>query len=536
MNENRINRRKFACLAPAFAASALMPGRLFAAEKECGFERVFAKVERAKKPPIPAGKRSSGGLDCFGVETGPDGVLLKFPNFSDRLKRLRNPRIKLALGNALENRDCFELIALSAKDGRVLSKLEVVNLFGFEPLRLDIPNSAAEEIGRFGIRLTRVLSERGDAQKLRRGEPVCLFSESVASTLDALAPHMLLYSEDFNPRSAFYENLCSLNSILPFGWMSGCQTEGLRELAQSGDARAARALRAHLDFFLDDEKGVVFNDPDARPCENGRFHSIEDFLPFVAICKLRPEHKSIGMFLDWALPRIERAAKVSADKRFLSTEGCYTYAYPLMQIASMRSDKNLAQTAIDEIRARISRLVDSEGGISQRANPGKNPRMRNWSRGAAWFVLGLVQTLRVLGDSQLKNANLDGVSQIRKSLSDSLKYLAQFQCPNGSWYCFADDPKTGSEATGTTGIAAAFALAAESGFADSSYAARAKKAFDWFMSPENVEPDGLAKNATQSNRIGDAFQRSGYRVIMQISSGFAAQIMAVKMRMRSMRA
>ena len=108
--------------------------------------------------------------------------------------------------------------------------------------------------------------------------------------------------------------------------------------------------------------------------------------------------------------------------------------------------------------------------------------------------------------------------------------------PDGSWYCFADDPKTGPEATGTTGIAAAFALAAESGFADSSYAARAQKAFDWFVSPENIEPDGLAKNATQSNRIGDAFQRSGYRVIMQISSGFAAQIMAVKMRSGSLRA
>ena len=60
--------------------------------------------------------------------------------------------------------------------------------------------------------------------------------------------------------------------------------------------------------------------------------------------------------------------------------------------------------------------------------------------------------------------------------------------------------------------------------------ARAEKALEWFMSPQNIEPDGFSKNVTQSNRIGDAFQRSGYRVIMPISSGLAAHVIAVKMR------
>lgn len=59
---------------------------------------------------------------------------------------------------------------------------------------------------------------------------------------------------------------------------------------------------------------------------------------------------------------------------------------------------------------------------------------------------------------------------------------------------------------------------------------RAEKALEWFMSPQNIEPDGFSKNVTQSNRIGDAFQRSGYRVIMPISSGLAAHIVAVKTR------
>lgn len=95
-----------------------------------------------------------------------------------------------------------------------------------------------------------------------------------------------------------------------------------------------------------------------------------------------------------------------------------------------------------------------------------------------------------------------------------------------------DDPATLPESSGTAGIAAAFALGAESGLLDSSYMARAEKAIEWFMSPQNIEPDGFSKNVTQSNRIGDAFQRSGYRVIMPISSGSRAHVIAVKIRRR----
>ena len=58
----------------------------------------------------------------------------------------------------------------------------------------------------------------------------------------------------------------------------------------------------------------------------------------------------------------------------------------------------------------------------------------------------------------------------------------------------------------------------------------AEKTLEWFFHRDNIEPDGFSKNVTQSNRLGDAFQRSGYRVIMPISSGLAAQIIAVKRR------
>ena len=295
-----MNRREFALRAAAFAAAAMCGKIAFADGRGAGFERVFAKSDSPKNPPIPEGRRSSGGLGYFRLDDDPDGVLLKFPKFSGRLKNYKNPKLKLCLGNALENRDTFALFARSAKDGRIFARLNLVNLFGFEPVRFDIPLENVEEIERYGIVVTYARMERKDAERILKGDPVCLFSEAAAEKLAAHAPHLLLYEEDFDPKAAFRKNFLSLNCILPFGWMSGCQTEGLRELAESGDAEAGSALRAHLDFFLDDEKGVVFNDPRSNLRENGNFHSREDFLPFTAIASVYPEHKAVPMFLEWA--------------------------------------------------------------------------------------------------------------------------------------------------------------------------------------------------------------------------------------------
>lgn len=50
-------------------------------KKNADFERVFAKTDAQKAPPIPRGRRSSGGLGYFRLDDAPDGVLLKFSFF-----------------------------------------------------------------------------------------------------------------------------------------------------------------------------------------------------------------------------------------------------------------------------------------------------------------------------------------------------------------------------------------------------------------------------------------------------------------------
>lgn len=524
-----MNRRKFIQISSVCAAFAFSPAIALAQGEKSPFRRVYAKTDLIKNPPLPSGKRSSGGMDYFRLDDNPKGVLLKFRKFSHQLSGLKSPSIKLSLGNAIENRGSFALFVRSAKDGRIFSRLDAVNLFGFQVVRFNVPVSEIAEIEEYGLVITCSPIEVKDAV-ITKGEPLCFFAESAVEKIEAMAPHLLLYDADYDVNAAFYENLCSINSILPFGWMSGCQTEGLRELSEAGDLSASAALAAHLDFFLDDDKGVVFNNPRSELCENGNFDSIEDFLPFVAIGKLYPNHKSLNMFLNWAMPKIRLLGNKSPQQRFLSTEGCYTYAYPLMQVAINRNDASLAQIALNEICVRIDRLVDSGGGIHQKAREGEKPSMRNWGRGIAWFMLGIVQTMRALENSRLKSENLKGKEKILKTIADSSNHIKKFQQPDGSWFCFIDDPKTYPESSGSVGIAAAFALASEAGFIDPSYMLCSEKTLEWFFHRDNIEPDGFSKNVTQSNRLGDAFQRSGYRVIMPISSGLAAQIIAVKRR------
>ena len=190
-------------MAGACAAAAIAAPAIFAEGATPGFERIYARTDSKKNPPIPKDKRSSGGLDYIRLDDDADGILFKFPKFADRLKKFKNPSLKLSLGNALENRCSFALFARSAKNGRIFSKLEVVNLFGFQVVRLDIPVSEAAEIENYGLVVTYAPIEVKDAN-VRKGEPVCFFAESAAKTLGAHAPHLLAYDAQYDVRRAFY--------------------------------------------------------------------------------------------------------------------------------------------------------------------------------------------------------------------------------------------------------------------------------------------------------------------------------------------
>lgn len=526
-----MKRREFIKLGSLFSASLATGCSGYFKEDSKDYLRSPATSYARKNFKFTNGKRSAGGHKFFAVSQNPNDTFLKFPTLKKDLTIFKNPSIKLSLGNALEFRKCA-IIDVYLKDKKI-ADIPLYTAFAYQALRCDIPISYAPEISQNGLKLAYrdIEIDGADLGETKNDKTeICFFdfSPNEQPELDALSPQILIYEDCKNIEKNFYESLYSLNSILPFGWMSGCQTEGLYELSKSGDKRAENSLKKHLNYFLDNQKGVVFENPRGYLFENGRFDSVEDFLPFATIDMVYPNHKATTMFLDWALPRLKKSLGKPKESRFLSTEGCYTFAYPMLRIAANRKNKELAQIALDETCIRLDRLVLPDGRICQRAYAGKAPQYPNWSRGVAWYMLGLVQILKIIDSHKL--GDLRGVDKIRNTFKTSAKYLAQFQ-RNSYWDCFAGDATTFSESSGSMGISAAYALGAEADYLEKSYLDKANKALERFFTSENLEPDGLAKNITQSNRLGEIFQRSGKRIIMQLGSGLAAHIIAVNKRM-----
>lgn len=525
-----MDRRNFIKAAGLFSTTLVSGCALTQFNTNPDFVRVAAKTRAIKNIPLRHGKSSAGRHKFFIVTSNPDEAHLEFPELRSAVNLYNKPKLTLSLGNALECRRCTRINVYCRC--RKISEIIIYTGFGYQPMRCDIPLEYLDDVAKYGLNLSFVDFDLKDADIYDYDEQpneICFFDFSPTEQPDlcALAPQILVYETCVNLEKHFYENLYSLNSILPFGWMSGCQTEGLHELAKAGDTSAMKALKKHLNYYLDDEKGVVFENPRGFLFENGKFDSVEDFLPFSTIDVIYPNHKATDMFLKWALPSIRKYDNKPITSRFLSTEGCYTFAYPLLRIAANRNDRQLAQTAINETVIRIERLVSADGKIHQRASARSTPVLPNWTRGIAWYMLGLVQILKIVDSHGL--GDLNGVDKIRKSFKDSAKYLSQFQ-RDGYWDCISGLPETRSESSGSMGISASYALGVEAGYLDSSYLDRANLALERFFTPENLEPDGFSKNITQSNRLGVKFQYLGKRIIMQLGSGLAAHIIAVNKR------
>jgi len=497
-----------------------------------GYARSFAKIDAKINPPLAEGKSSMGRLDYFEITRFLADTKLEFPTLRSDAARYPGAKFQLSLATALEMRKNIDLEIWLGDSSEKICLSRLYNAYGYQIYRFEIPRGKIDSVAKLGLRLAYKDCEpeglEPGSKKISDRYCCFAFDPKQKGEMQALSTHILISSGNCDLAKNLFDNFCSLNSILSFGWMSGCQTEGLYELASAGDARAERALDKHLKYFMRDDKGICFENHYGYVFENGKFDSIEDFLPFAAIMARYPKHKSVKMFLDWALPEIKNNAGKPIDERFLSTEGCYTFAYPLLRVAEYFGDVQMARTAVKEICARIDRLVAPDCSIYQRACPRKTPTHKNWTRGAAWLMLGLVQSLRTL--ERMKLRGVGGAQKMFDTMSVCAERLLNFQ-KDGFWYCYFDDPKTLAESSSSMGLAAAYAMGVEAGYLDKSYLNSVDAALKRFFTPENIEPDGVSKNVTQSNRLGEDFQRRGYRVLMPLAAGLAVQAVASNRRM-----
>jgi rhamnogalacturonyl hydrolase YesR len=268
-------------------------------------------------------------------------------------------------------------------------------------------------------------------------------------------------------------------------------------------------------MYLDHESRLVYAAA-SRPMLD-RFETIEATLPIADLALWRPRHRVVDLALGYLASAKKPASGLIYTQGTLSAEGAYTVAYPLAAIGAARGDKTLSAGALRQLLGRRDRLWH-EDALWLRHMDGGNRMFRNWSRGVAWYFLGLVRSL-----SHLRAAGVD-VRELEAEIRLTAAFVRRHQRSDGLWNCFLDDRGTAPDSSGSAGIAAALALAARAGTLSAEDLAAAQLAIPALIA--RLTPDGFLTGVTQGNRGGERLQRSDYRVISQMGMGLMGQLLA----------
>jgi hypothetical protein len=282
--------------------------------------------------------------------------------------------------------------------------------------------------------------------------------------------------------------------------MEGCVLDALRDLGLRG------SLRRHLAYYFERPGGEV---PDL-------LFGVENTLPVAALSAERPDHPAVDRALAYWKSRQD--AEGSVQSAATTAEGCYTTGYPLAMTARARRLPELREMALRQLRVRQRRLVTG-GDLWLRAYPDGRRTFRNWSRGVAWYFLGITRTLAALGPGEdLEDLN----AECRRVAAWAVRY----QRKDGLWSCFLDEPAIAPDTSGSSGIAAALALGVRQGWLAEAYLEAARKTARGVES--YLTPDGFLTGVSQSNKAeaGEQLQRSDYRVTLQFGMGLYGQLLA----------
>ncbi len=455
---------------------------------------------------VPDGLRIAFGRDYFSLNANDDGVVFDCAG----LPAENGAKAFLRLQVAIDTRQEDEVEVYLAKSNRKIGQLSIWYPTGLQifetPLDCDIKSLKNE-----GIRL-----------RLLGGSETTFyfaFSEENGSHLLLIYPTGNNGSENEEWRNL----LCSDRSLQPFGWTEGCTLDGLQQLyVRKKDPQALRAIRQHLDLYWPDEKNLVYVDLWARPRDN-TFTNLEAGLPFATLAHHRPSHASIKLFLDFCKERFDAGMKFKPDG--LSTEGCYTLAYPLATLGATLKAPELYEMALLELEQRIKYLADDSavyniGSISK----GKTQIRRNWGRGYVWFLLGIVRCGEILqNESPLKND--PRVKRLKEVYRHYAQTAMSFKQPDHSWKAYLDQPETRFESSATAGLAAAFAHGHRIGWLPEFSRKDLLAVYNRLL--KSTTADGFLTNVTQHNAGSiNLLQRGTYRVIAQYAIGFLGHIKA----------
>ena len=470
------------------------------------WSRIISKDVNFPDLTYPEDKRIPLGWDVFPVQASgmthnETNTTLLFPEVNDN-----SEDSWLRITAAIDIREKILISVQLAESGNQIGEFDIKYAHPFQPFQIPLDPLTMKEVSREGVSL-KMINGSHDAWFFQ--------PDSNRANNEGLQPQIIT-GQSTNPQAEFRKNLMSMNSFSPFGWMGGCVNDALWIMATDGEELALETLEEQLGKYLDYEYGITMENPRTEPLV-GTFNSIEDFLPFAAISGLYPDHPSIELALDFLLSKERDDGLIVTGS--ITTEGCYTVAYPLAAIAVVRNDSNLAKKALTQIRFRTHYLTN-ENSIFQRSRLNGEQSFENWGRGVTWYLLGIAKTLEILRHGNFDR--FDELPEIEREFQRAIEQVAKLQNNSGLWYSFLDREDTNIDTSASAGIAAAFLIGIKLGLVNSTYQ---KSVAETYQSLLNyITPDGFLTDISQINRGGEELQAGGYRVISQFGIGLMAQL------------
>ena len=325
----------------------------------------------------------------------------------------------------------------------------------------------------------------------------------------AMRPHLRISAPAGNEDTveAMWHTLESFNSLQPFGWCEGCVLDALADRVEAGQSEP-EFLRERLSYYFKSSGEIVYWDHLSRKRENA-FYGIEAAHPFAALCRVWPEHPAIPRIADFLLNH-RGPGEVIADRCKITSEGFLVVAYVLALAGYTGDREDWIEEAENQAKLRIKALL-RDGSICQRIDAEGIRQGELWARGVGWFMLGLARLIPIL-----KKAGRPTVC-FEDAYTAAADIALRYQREDGLWNCFLDDPDSGAETSGSSGIATALALdPCGSGLPETlTRTAASLRA--------QLTTDGCLSGISQLNKGGEALQRGGYRVLAHFGTGLCGQ-------------
>jgi len=433
-------------------------------------------------------------LQIVTIQTdSPESVLiLKWKNV-DKKSLGNEPRLRLATASGLRS---WQYLDVTLPNGELLGSMEISMTTSFQVFEMFIPTNKIDAVLKSGVEVR----SRG------KGEPVSFFVPG-NEVPDALCPHLLVPGT-LSPQEEFLNRFSSRAGMSNYGWEGGCVLDGLAALAAKFDN--PERYKAALDDLL------KLYYPQGAPLRT--YPSIENTSCVAQLAMKDPENPEIENVLAfWKSRENERGEVV--DHKQVAAEGNYTVSWPLAIISKQLNRPELAVKAIEGLRFRTKYLIDEQGNQWLRYRFGMDPlrTYKHWSRGNAWYFLGMAKTMDMLPE-----VPADLITEFQRAAN----HYVDLQDSDGMWHMFACEPETAPESSGTAGVATALAIGMRNGWIGKEYEKPVQKAFKALTN--RLTPDGFLTGVAHCNRAegGEKFQRETKGSILQFGMGFYAQLLA----------